>query len=145
MNGEYRLPPDAGPEWRAAYEAGLDICCPFGEQNVRRIEAAVKDLHPFHRLTANKLPLEMTRSAYGDLKNLYLQTDLGKLDCLSEVGAVGNFEVVLQRSVVAYFSYGEFRFLDLDALIASKKAAGRERDLAAVRYLLAIKERNARH
>ena len=104
MNGEYRLPPDAGPEWRAAYEAVLDICCPFGEQNVRRIEAAVKDLHPFHRLTANKLPLEMTRSAYG-----------------------------------------EFRFLDLDALIASKKAAGRERDLAAVRYLLAIKERNARH
>jgi len=122
----------------------LDICCPFGEQNVRRIEAGVKDLHPFHRLTANKLPLEMTRSAYGDLKNLYLQTDLGKLDCLSEVGGVGNFEAVLRRSVVACFSYGEFRFLDLDALIASKQAAGRERDLAAVRYLLAIKERNAR-
>jgi hypothetical protein len=37
----------------------------------------------------------------------------------------------------------EFRFLDLDALIASKRAAGRERDLAAIRYyLLAIKERN---
>ena len=37
----------------------LDICCPFGTENVRRIEAAVRDLHPFHRLTANKLPLEM--------------------------------------------------------------------------------------
>jgi hypothetical protein len=48
----------------------LDICCPFGEENVRRIEAAVADLHPFHRLTANKLPLEMTRSSFAELKNL---------------------------------------------------------------------------
>ena len=32
--------------------------------------------------------------------------------------------------------------MDLDALIASKNAAGRERDLAAVRSLLAIRERN---
>jgi hypothetical protein len=25
MNGKYRLPPDAGPAWRAAHEAGLDM------------------------------------------------------------------------------------------------------------------------
>ena len=121
----------------------LDICCPFGEENVRRIESAVADLHPFHRLTTNKLPLEMSRSAFGELRNLYLETDLGKLDCLSEVSGVGDFETVRARSVVASFSYGQFRFLDLEGLIASKNAAGRERDLAAVRSLLAIKERKA--
>ena len=119
----------------------LDICCPFGEENVRRIEAAVIDLHPIHRLTANKLPLEQTRSAFGDLKNLYLQTDLGKLDCLSEVAGVGGFSAVRDQSVVADFSYGQFRFLNLDALIVSKKTVGRDRDLDAVRRLLAIKER----
>ena len=118
----------------------LDICCPFGEQNVLRIESAVKDLNPIHRLTANKLPLEMTRSAFGDLKNLYLDTDLGKLDCLSEVKGVGNFEEVRKQSVLAQFAYGEFRFLNLDALIIAKKAVGRERDLDAVRRLTAIKE-----
>jgi len=122
----------------------LDVCCPFGEVNVRRIESAVKDLHPAHRLTANKLPLEMTRSSFGDLKNLYLQTDLGKLDCLGEVAGVGNFQSVLKQSVVASLSYGQFRFLNLDALIAAKRAVGRERDLDAVRLLLAIKERNER-
>lgn len=122
----------------------LDICCHFGEENVCRIESAVNDLHPFHRLTAHKLPLEKTRSSFGDLKNLYLHTDLGKLDCLSEVSGVGDFPAVLNNSVVARLSYGEFRFLDLDSLIASKKAVGRERDLAAVRYLLAIKERRSR-
>jgi hypothetical protein len=120
----------------------LDICCPFGLENVRRIESAVSGLHPFHRLTTNQLPLEMTRSVFGELRNLYLQTDLGKLGCLSEVTGLGNFEAVLRRSVVATLSYGQFRFLNLDALIASKKAAGRERDLAAVRYLLAIQEKN---
>jgi len=118
----------------------LDICCPFGEENVRKIQSAVKDLHPFHRLTANKLPLEVTESTFADLKNLYLQTDLGKLDCLSEVSGVGDFDAVLRRSVRASFSYGEVKFLTLEGLIAAKEAAGREKDLAALRYLRAIKE-----
>jgi hypothetical protein len=43
--------------------------------------------------------------------------------------------------VLADFSYGQFRFLELDALIAAKNAVGRERDKDAVRQLLAIKER----
>jgi hypothetical protein len=25
MNGEYLMPPDAGPAWRAAYKAGIDM------------------------------------------------------------------------------------------------------------------------
>lgn len=120
----------------------LDICCPFGEQNVRRIHSAVKDLNPVHRFTPNKLHLEVTQSAFGDLKNLYLETDLGKLDCLSEVAGIGSHEEVRRQSTIAQFSYGEFRFLNLDALILAKKAVGRERDLDAVRRLLAIKERN---
>ena len=120
----------------------LDICRPFGEENVRRIESGVADLHPCHRLTANQLLLEMSRGAFGDLKNLSLQTELGKLDCLSEVSGVGDFEAVRKRSVLASFSYGQFRFFALDALIASKKTTGRDRDLAAVRSLLAIKERH---
>jgi hypothetical protein len=119
----------------------LDICCPFGEENVRRIESAVQDLHPVHRLTPNRLPLDSTRSTFGQLKNLYLQTDLGNLDCLSEVAGVGEYSTVLSRSVIADFSYGQFRFLNLEALIDAKRAVGRPRDLEAVRWLLAIKER----
>jgi hypothetical protein len=119
----------------------LDICCRFGEQNLQRIHAAVRDLHPVHRLTANKLPFELTPHLCAELKNLYLQTDLGKLDCLSEVAGVGDYDEVLKQSVTAEFSYGEFRFLNLDALIASKEAVARERDLGALSHLRAIKER----
>jgi hypothetical protein len=107
------------------------------------IEMAVHDLHPVHRLTTHKLPLAATRGSFGELKNLDLQTDLGKLDCIGEVSGVGPFETVLQHSETAGFSYGMFPFLSLDALIASQKVTGRERDLAALRHLLAIKEKKA--
>jgi hypothetical protein len=119
----------------------LDICCPFGEENVLKIESAVKDLNPVHRLTPNKLPLEMTRSSFGDMKNVYLQTDMGKLDCLGDVAGIGNFDEARKQSVLASFPYGEFRFLSLDALIAAKTAAGRMHDMRAVGLLQAIKER----
>jgi predicted nucleotidyltransferase len=121
----------------------LDICCPFGEENVRKIESAVKDLNPVHRLTANKLPLAETRSSFKDLKNIYLQTDLGKLDCLGEVAGLGSYEQVFQQSILHTMSFGQFRMLKLDALIVAKTAAGRQKDLDAVRLLQAVKERKA--
>lgn len=123
----------------------LDICCRFDEPNVRRIESALQDLHPVHRLTPNKLPFELTPQLCATLKNLYLQTDLGKLDCLSEVLGLGGFDEVLKQSITARFSYGEYRFLNLDALITAKVAAGRESDLIALRQLRAIKERLAQN
>jgi hypothetical protein len=48
---------------------------------------------------------------------------------------------VVAQSVVASFSYGQYRFLSMDALITAKQAVGRDRDLDAVRRLLAIKEK----
>lgn len=119
----------------------LDICCRFSRENLRRIEAAVKGLHPRHRLTANKLPFELTDELCDSLKNIYLNTDLGILDCLSEVAGIGNYEQVLRQSVSHSLSYGEFRMLSLDALIAAKSAVGRKKDLDAVRLFQAIKEK----
>jgi predicted nucleotidyltransferase len=121
----------------------LDICCRFNRENLQRLEAAVKDLHPRHRLTANKLPLELTNELCDSLKNIHLNTDSGILDCLSEVAGIGNYEQVLRQSVSHNLSYGEFRILSLEALIASKAAAGREKDLEAVKLLRAVKERKA--
>jgi hypothetical protein len=119
----------------------LDVCCPFSPENLRRIEAAVKDLHPYHRLTPEKLPLQLSDELLARLKNIYLQTDLGKLDCLSEVTGIGNYQAVLRSAEPQSTSDGEFHMLSLDALIIAKEAAGRERDLVAVRFLRAIKER----
>jgi len=120
----------------------LDVCVRLTPKNLRQIEAAVKDLHPFHRLTANKLPLQLTDELCARLKNLYVQTDFGTLDCLGEVAGIGNYEQVFKRSMIHTMSYGEFHILDIDALIEAKETIGRERDIAAVKQLRAIKERN---
>ena len=106
----------------------LDICCRITPDNLRRIEAAVKDLHPRHRLTANRLPLELTDELCASLKNLYLTTDIGTLDCLGDVKAIGDYEAVLKQSVKCRLSYGDFLMLNIDALIATKSAVARPRD-----------------
>jgi hypothetical protein len=120
----------------------LDVCSPLSLENLRRIEAAVKDLHPSHRLAANKLPLELTDELATRLKNLYLQTDLGKLDFLSEVAGIGDYQAVLNNSIEHTAPYARFRMLHLDALIAAKEAAGRERDQYALKLLRAIREKD---
>ena len=119
----------------------LDICCRFTSENLFRLQTAVHDLNPYHRMTPNRLPFQLTQELATRLQNLYLQTDLGMLDCLSQVTGLGDYDQVLNRSICQRTTFGELRILELDALIEAKLAMGRERDLAAVRLLEAIKEK----
>ena len=123
----------------------LDVCCPFSFENLHRLEDAVRDLHPFHRCEANKLPFELSEELASRLKNLYLQTDLGSLNCLSEVAGIGDYEAVVKNSIPHNTTYGDFRILNIDALISAKEALGRERDLVAVKLLRAIKEKKGQN
>jgi hypothetical protein len=120
----------------------VDVCARFTPENLRRIETAFKDFHPRHRLTANKLPLELTDELCRNLKNIYLTTDLGILDCLSQVAGIGEFDAVLEQSQLKEFPFGRCYILKMDALIEAKKAVGRPHDLITVSQLQAIKEKN---
>ncbi len=51
INGQYLMPPDAGPAWRAAVEAGIDMS--LLEENLRRT--------PWERLLANDRALALIR------------------------------------------------------------------------------------
>ena len=119
----------------------VDVCTRFTPDNLRRIESAFKEFHPRHRLTANKLPLELTDELCSRLKNLYLTTDLGILDCLGEVAGIGDFDAVLQQSEFKEFPFGGCFVLNIDGLIKAKSAVGRPHDLIAVMQLKAIKEK----
>jgi hypothetical protein len=122
----------------------VDICARFTPGNLRRIESAFKEFHPRHRLTANKLPLELTDELCQRLENLYLTTDLGILDCLSEVAGIGDFDAVLRQSELKEFPFGRCFILKIDALIQAKQAVGRPHDLIALAQLQAIKEKSER-
>jgi hypothetical protein len=119
----------------------VDICCRFTAANLMRIQSALADSHPVHRARPD-LPLSLTPEQCADLKNLYLKTDLGVVDCLSEVLGVGGYDEVLAHSVEVELPAGRCRVIDIDALIRAKEAMGRDHDKITVRHLQEIKKLN---
>ena len=119
----------------------IDICCRFSAENLMRLQEALADLHPYHRMTPSRAPLELTPEVCSTLKNLYLATDHGQLDCLCEIAGVGNYERSYQESIAMDLGYGVCRILCLSALIRAKEAMGQPKDLQAAVQLRAIQER----
>ena len=118
----------------------IDICCDFSPTNLLALQAALADLHPVHRMTPGRLPLELTAESVGEFRNLYLDTDLGHLDCLSEIQGLGGYDTVAHASQMIEIDDISVRVLTIDALIAAKEAMNRPRDREAIRQLRAIKE-----
>jgi hypothetical protein len=96
-------------------------------------------------MTPQRLPLELNDENIARLKNLYLQTDLGQLDCLSEVKGVGDFAEVQRQSIEIELPAGPCRILSLDALIRAKEAMGGPKDQLTILQLKAIQERTQTH
>ena len=117
----------------------VDVCCRFSEENLLRIQKALTDLHPVHRSQAD-LPLALTPEQCGSLKNLYLKTDLGIIDCLGDVLGVGDFDEVARHSVEVELPAGKCRVLDIDTLIQAKAAMNRDHDRITVKQLQEIRK-----
>ncbi len=118
----------------------IDICCDFRPNNLLKLQKAIADLNPVHRMTPNKIPLKLTEENCKNLKNLYLDTDLGQLDCVNYVQGVGDFVKVKAQSSSIAVDDVSYLVLNLDVLIDAKKAMGRPRDTEAVIQLESIKE-----
>ena len=117
----------------------IDICCLFAPENLLTLQKALADLHPVHRMTPCRQRLELTAENAAQFTNLYLDTDLGRLDCLSEIAGLGNFTQVDQVSERIEVDGTPLRILTIEALIQAKKAMNRPRDHEAIRQLEAIK------
>ena len=118
----------------------IDICCEFTSANLLRLQKAIDDLNPVHRMTPNRQKLKLTEESPNQYKNLYLDTDIGQLDCISYVDGVGGFGEVKEASDLIEVENVELRVLNIDALIESKKAMNRPRDREAILQLEAIKK-----
>jgi len=118
----------------------IDICCDFSVANLLRLQEALADLHPVHRMTPNRKKLKLTEKNCGQFKNLYLDTDVGQLDCLSFIDGLGDYQKVEQASEIIKVEDIQLRVLGLDALIIARKAINRPRDNEAIKQLEAIKK-----
>jgi len=121
----------------------VDICCRFSEANLMKIEKAFADLHPVH-FPRTDLPLQLTPELCVRLNNLYLKTDLGRVDCLGEILGVGDFDEVVKHSVEIKLPAGNCRVMDIDTLIRAKEAMNRDHDRITARELREIKKRQQR-
>ncbi len=118
----------------------IEICCEFTRENVLLLQKTVADLNPVHRMTAGRVKLALTKENCKDYKNLYLDTDLGQLDCLSFVDGIGDFEKVAKFSQIIEVEKLKFRVMTIDALIEAKKVMNRPRDAEAIIQLEAAKK-----
>jgi hypothetical protein len=118
----------------------LDICFSRRRENLKRLAAALAPYHPRLRDLPSELPFVWDEATLRNGAVFTLTTDLGILDLLADVAGVGTYEDALQHSIVVESFERQVRTLDLGALISSKKAAGRPKDLALLRELEALLE-----
>jgi hypothetical protein len=120
----------------------IDLCAAFTEANFHRFVEAVQDLHPAHRRRPSQPPLRETAADLAASEGISLSTDLGPVDVLPDILGVGPWPAVLAAAEIVDIAPGlHSRVLGLDALIASKRALGRTRDLLAVEELEEIRRR----
>jgi hypothetical protein len=118
----------------------VDICCDFSPANLLALQKAIANVHPVHRTMPGRKELELTERNCRSFKNLCLDTDIGRLDCFGSIGGVGDYQKVKEKSVMMETGGVRLQVLSLDALIESKRAMNRPRDIQAITELEAIRE-----
>jgi len=119
----------------------IDICCNFSAANLLALQKALKELHPVHRMTPQRPKLKLTVESCTRFKNLYLDTDIGQVDCLASIQGLGDYQDVEKLSEIRDLGGGlRIRVLTIDSLIKARKAMNRPRDREAVLQLETIKK-----
>jgi hypothetical protein len=106
----------------------LDVCYRRTADNIAALVAAFAPLHPYLRGAPASLPFKFDAPTVQAGLNFTLTTDLGDVDLLGEVSGVGTADQVIAQSEERTLFGITVRVLSLEALISSKKAAGRLKD-----------------
>ena len=120
----------------------LDVCAVLTPGNIEKLRNILSDLHPKHRITVNKPSfLEIPEELEG-INNLYLETDAGVLDFISNVIGVGDF-LELSKNAIEIKIFGRIcKIISLDDLIKTKTTLKRPKDILVAEELEIIRKRN---
>ncbi len=118
----------------------LDICFSRSRENLKRLANALAPFHPRLRDFPPGLPFVWDEVTPSNGTIFTLKTDSGIVDLLAEVAGVGDFSAVKARSVPVEAFNRNVLTMDLPSLIASKRAAGRTKDLLVLPELESLAE-----
>lgn len=118
----------------------LDFCYARDLENLSRLAEALRPYNPRLRGAPEGLPFRFDAETLRGGLNFTLTTDVGELDLLGEVAGLGDYAATLAASKPVELFGMSFDVLTLEALIASKRAAGRPKDLLLLPELEALRE-----
>jgi hypothetical protein len=118
----------------------LDLCYSRDRENLHRLADALAPWHPRLRDFPPDLPFAWGEDTLRNGMLFTLSTDLGVIDLLGEIDGVGTFDAIKAEAVRVSAFDREVWALDLPALIRSKRAAGRAKDLQILPELESLLE-----
>ncbi len=118
----------------------LDFCYAGDRVNLSRLAQALGPYHPRLRGAPAGIPFRFDEDTLRGGLNFTPTTDVGDVDLMGEVAGVGDYAASLAVSEQVELFGATFAVLTLDALIASKRAAGRPKDLLVLPELEALRE-----
>jgi predicted nucleotidyltransferase len=119
----------------------VDVCIRFDLPTLTRLLDALRGSHPRQRMQPQRSALSADPAAYLGWHNLYLVTDEGQLDVLSEISGVGPLEALLPGSLLLDLGGFGCRVMGVEDLIRAKRALGRPKDLRAALELEAVRRK----
>jgi predicted nucleotidyltransferase len=118
----------------------LDFCYARDAENLASLANILQPFNPRVRGAPAELPFRFDEETLKRGLSFTLSTELGDLDLLGEVTGIGDYADVLASSEHVELFDRTFNVLTLDALIASKRDAGRPKDLQVLPELEALRE-----
>lgn len=128
----------------ARFTNDLDICYDTAADNVQRLVALLKEWNAYLRGVERGLPFILDERTFRTTPMLTLTTSQGAVDLLDKVPGVGDYAAAHAQSEPVRIGATEFHALTLEALIASKKAVRRKKDveqLIELEAILALRKR----
>ncbi len=118
----------------------LELCFGHDKENVEALAKLVTRLHPYPRDIEKGIPFKLDAKTLLNAEVAPLKTDAGPLDLYRVVPGVGDYAGCKEASEPARAGDVRFAVIRLDALIASRRAAGRPSDVKDLVELEALEE-----
>ena len=112
-----------------------------GKDNLEKLVAAPGSAKPCLRGAPPGRPFRFDVATLAASLNFTLTTDLGPIDLPGEIAGGGRYEDLVAHCISAPAFGVHCQVLDLETLIATKRAAGRPKDFEALAELEILRER----
>ena len=123
----------------ARFTNDIDICYDTSPDNVERLAARLSQWNAYLRGVERGLPFVMDALAFRITPVMTLTTEMGDIAVLDIVPGVGDYGAAVKASEVVEIGKVEFRSLTFEALIASKRAVRRPKDVEQLIELEALR------